>query len=42
MPSRVQDYIKHVQLEPKVPLGLKADVLAIFSNLSEIFTFHNE
>lgn len=42
MPFPVQDYLKYIQLEPTVPADLKADVLAIFSNLPEIYTFHNE
>jgi hypothetical protein len=38
----VEDYLKYVQSEPTVPTELKADVLAIFCNLHEIYEFHNK
>jgi hypothetical protein len=37
-----EDYLKYIQLEPTVPVELKADVLAIFCNLPEIYAFHKE
>ena len=40
--SLLQDYLKYIQLEPTVPAELKADVLAIFCNLQDIYAFHNE
>ena len=38
----IQDYLVYIQLDPTVPAELKADVLAIFCNLTEIYVFHNE
>ena len=38
----LQDYLKYIQLEPTVPVDLKADMLAIFCNLPDIYAFHNE
>ena len=38
----IQDYLRYIQTEPTVPADLKADVLAIFCNLPDIYAFHKE